>query len=68
MGIGLNVVAEKRTRSSGTLSPSCSIRAGSTGPASEWRHSAKDQGPYGIDVLIVGPSSGSPVSAKDIFI
>lgn len=36
------------------------------GPSLELRHSAKDQGQEDTDVLIGGPSTGNPVSAKDI--
>lgn len=36
------------------------------GPASEWRYSTKGQGPQGTDILIGGPCSESPGSAKGI--
>lgn len=63
----LSVVAEKRIGSSVTFVSLSQYQVGSKGgPSLELRHLVKDQGQEDTDVLIGGPSTGSPMSTKDI--
>lgn len=63
----LSVVAEKRIGSSVTFVSLSQYQVGSKGgPSLELRHLVKDQGQEDTDALVGGPSTGSPMSIKDI--